>query len=217
MTDPASPGGPMLSVRGEARQVVVPDYVILAGAIALSRESKAEAVRAAASGLDRLTAGLTALGAVELDVESERHPLTWSAQAATTHVERDHNKKTGRYEPTGRVSATVAMVITVRAFDRLAALGAALAAHEALSVNEVSWHVDWDNPGWPQSPRVPTAPSGAQRAVDAAVAGTGDVLNGSWVPRRRGRGLLASKIQGGDPRAGLTRASRIAYKGMAAP
>jgi hypothetical protein len=37
MTDPASPGGPMLSVRGEARQVVVPDYVILAGAIAFSR------------------------------------------------------------------------------------------------------------------------------------------------------------------------------------
>ena len=83
MTDPASPGGPMLSVRGEARQVVVPDYVILAGAIAFSRESKAEAVRAAASGLDRLTAGLTALGAVALDVESERHPLTWSAQAAS--------------------------------------------------------------------------------------------------------------------------------------
>ena len=63
-------------------------------------------MRAAASGLDRLTAGLTALGAVALDVESERHPLTWSARAATTHVERDHNKKTGRYEPTGRVSAT---------------------------------------------------------------------------------------------------------------
>jgi uncharacterized protein YggE len=140
----------MLSVRGEARQVVVPDYVILAGAIEFSRESKAEAVRAAASGLDRLTAGLTALGAVALDVETERHPLTWSAQAATTHVERAHKEQTGRYEPTGRVSATVAVVITVRAFDRLVALGAALAAHEALSVNEVSWHVDWDNPGWPQ-------------------------------------------------------------------
>ena len=107
-------------------------------------------MRAAASGLDRLTAGLTALGAVALDVETERHPLTWSAQAATTHVERAHNEQTGRYEPTGRVSATVAVVITVRAFDRLTALGAALAAHEALSVNEVSWHVDWDNPGWPQ-------------------------------------------------------------------
>jgi uncharacterized protein YggE len=60
----------MLSARGEARQVAVPDYVILAGAIAFSRESKAEAVRAAASGLDRLTAGLTALGAVALDVEA---------------------------------------------------------------------------------------------------------------------------------------------------
>ncbi len=83
-------------------------------------------------------------------METERHPLTWSAQAATTHVERAHNEQTGRYEPTGRVSATVAVVITVRAFDRLTTLGAALATHEALSVNEVSWHVDWDNPGWPQ-------------------------------------------------------------------
>ena len=142
--------GPFLSVRGDARLTVPPDYVILAGAIELSRGSKAAAVRAAAASLDRLTADLTALGAVALGVETERRPLTWSARSATTRVERDHDKKTGRYEPTGQVIATVTVLITVRAFDTLDALGAVLAGHEALSVHEVGWHVDWDNPAWPQ-------------------------------------------------------------------
>ncbi len=146
----SDPTGPFLSVRGDARQTVAPDYVILAGAIELSRGSKAEAVRAAASGLDRLTADLAALGGVALGVDTERRPLTWSAQSATTRVERDHNKKTGRYEPTGQVTATVTVLIAVRAFDTLDALGAVLAGHETLNVHEVGWHVDWDNPAWPQ-------------------------------------------------------------------
>ncbi len=146
----SDPTGPFLSVRGDARLTVPPDYVILAGAIELSRGSKAAAVRAAAASLDRLTADLTALGAVALTVETERRPLTWSARSATTRVERDHDKKTGRYEPTGQVIATVTVLITVRAFGTLDALGAVLAGHEALSVHEVGWHVDWDNPAWPQ-------------------------------------------------------------------
>jgi uncharacterized protein len=146
----SDPTGPFLSVRGDARLTVPPDYVILAGAIELSRGSKAAAVRAAASSLDRLTADLTALGGVALGVDTERRPLTWSAQSATTRVERDHDKKTGRYEPTGQVTATVAVLITVRAFNTLDALGAVLASHEALSVHEVGWHVDWDNPAWPE-------------------------------------------------------------------
>jgi uncharacterized protein YggE len=66
------------------------------------------------------------------------------------HVERDHNKKTGRYEPTGLITATVAVMVTVRALDLLDALSAVLAAHESLSVDQVSWHVDGDNPAWPK-------------------------------------------------------------------
>jgi uncharacterized protein YggE len=146
----SNPTGPVLSVRGDARLTVPPDYVILAGAIELSRGSKAEAVRAAASSLDRLIADLTSLGGVALSVDTERRPLTWSARSATTRVERDHDKETGRYEPTGQVTATVAVLITVRAFDMLDALGAVLASHEALGVREVGWHVDWDNPAWPE-------------------------------------------------------------------
>jgi uncharacterized protein YggE len=146
----SEPTGPLLSVRGNARLTVAPDYVILSGAIELSRDAKAAAVRAAAAALDGLTADLAALGAVALSAETERSRLTWSAQSATTRPERNENEQTGRHEPTGRVIATVAVVITVRAFDLLDALGAALAAHETLSMSQVSWHVDWDNPAWPQ-------------------------------------------------------------------
>jgi uncharacterized protein YggE len=139
----------LLSVRGDARQTVAPDYAILTSTITSSRKSKGEAVRAAAAALERLTVDLASLGAVALGVETERRPLTWSAQSATTYVERDHDKKTGRYEPTGRVTATVAVLIAVRAFGTLDALGTVLAAHETLNVHQVAWHVDWDNPAWP--------------------------------------------------------------------
>src|SRR5262249_36569274 len=56
---------------------------------------------------------------------------------------------TGRHQPTGQVTAVVAVVITVRDFGLLDALGAVLAAHEAVNVYDVAWQVDWDNPAWP--------------------------------------------------------------------
>jgi uncharacterized protein YggE len=145
----SDPTGPFLSVRGDARQTVAPDYVTLAGPIEISRGSKAAAVRAAAASLDRLIADLTALGGVALGVETERRPLTWSAQSATTRVERAHNEQTGNFELTGQVTATVAVLIAVRDFGLLDTLGTVLAAHETLGVHETGWHVDWDNPAWP--------------------------------------------------------------------
>jgi uncharacterized protein YggE len=207
--------GPFLSVRGDARLTVPPDYVILAGAIELSRGSKAAAVRAAAASLDRLTADLTALGAVALGVETERRPLTWSARSATTRVERDHDKKTGRYEPTGQVIATVTVLITVRAFDTLDALGAVLAGHEALSVHEVGWHVDWDNPAWPQV-RAAAIRAAIRKGRDYAAALGGSLHNvehiadagllggGDTAQYRVTSGFLASAMSGrvdGEPDA----------------
>jgi uncharacterized protein YggE len=146
MSDPA---GPLLSVRADARQTVAPDSATLAGVIETMQESRPDALRAAARDLDQLTAGLAALGGVPLDPASGRRPLTWSARSATTHAERDHDKQTGCYELTGRVTASVAVVITVRAFELLDGLGAVLAAHQTLSVHGVTWDADWDNPAWP--------------------------------------------------------------------
>lgn len=91
----SDPTGPLLSVRGDARQSVAPDYVILASTIAVSRGSKLEAVGTAASALEHLIADLTSLGGVALDVETGHHPLTWSAQSATTYVERNHDSRPG--------------------------------------------------------------------------------------------------------------------------
>lgn len=146
MSDPA---GPLLSVRGEARRMVPPDSAVVTAGIECQRGSKAEAVRAAAAELDGLTADLAAQGGVALDAGTGRRPLTWSAQSATTYAEREHNDQTGHYEPTGRVTATVAVLIAVRDFGLLDSLGAVLAAHETLSVHEAAWEVDWDNPAWP--------------------------------------------------------------------
>lgn len=143
------PAGLLLSVRGEAHQMVPPDYATMATAVEATRGSKAEAVRAAAAALDSLTTDLAAQGGIALDAGTGRRPLTWSAQSATTHEEHAPDDQTGRYQPTGRVTAAVAVVITVRAFDLLDTLGAVLAAHEAVRVHQVSWHADWDNPAWP--------------------------------------------------------------------
>jgi uncharacterized protein YggE len=145
----SEPGDLLLSVRGEARQTVAPDSATVAATITVSRGAKAEALRAAAADLDSLTADLAARGGVALDAGTGRRPLTWSARSATTHEERAEDSGTGRYEPTGRVTAVVEVMITVRAFDLLDALGAVLAGHETVSVHQVTWHVDWDNPGWP--------------------------------------------------------------------
>jgi uncharacterized protein len=206
--------GPFLSVRGDARQTVAPDYVSLPGTIELSRGSKREAVRAAAASLDRLIADLTALGGVALGVETERRPLTWSAQSATTRVEFHHNEQTGRSEPTGQVTAAGAVLIVVRDFGMLDTLGAVLTAHETLSVHQATWEVDWDNPAWPdvraaairaairKGRDYAAALGGSLHSVehiaDAGLLGSGDAAQ----YRSTGGGARArSAFSGGEPDA----------------
>ena len=55
-----------------------------------------------------------------------------------------------RMERSGRVTATVALRVTVRDLDALDGLSGLLAAHPGLNVHGVTWQVDWDNPAWPQ-------------------------------------------------------------------
>lgn len=142
------PTGALLSVRGEARRTVAPDLVLLPATLTVSRSSTAEALRDAATAWERIVAKLRSLGGVPLTVETERRPLTWSARSATTSVEHEPDPRTGRYEPTGLVTAAVAVVITVRDFAALGPLSTALAAHDAFAVHHADWRVDADNPGW---------------------------------------------------------------------
>jgi uncharacterized protein YggE len=141
---------PLLSVRAESRQLVAPDYAVVDGLIEHTARSKAEAVQSVTASLDRLTAGLAALGAVPFDAAAGRHPLTWSAYSSATHEELQHDKETGQMERTGLVTATVSLRFTVRDLDRLDDVAGVLAAQPDLNVHGVTWHVDWDNPAWPQ-------------------------------------------------------------------
>jgi len=143
-------GSPLLSVRAEARQLAAPDYAVVDGLIEHTARSKAEVVRSVAGSLDRLTADLAALGAVPFDEGAGRRPLTWSAYSSATREELYHDKQTMRMERTGLVTATVALRVTVRDLDALDGLSGVLAAAPGLTVHGVTWHVDWDNPAWPQ-------------------------------------------------------------------
>ena len=165
--------GLLLSVRGEARRMVAPDQAQVDVTVEVSRGSKAEAARVAAAGLDGLTADLAALGGVTLEAGTERRPLTWSAQSMTTYAERAHDQDTGQYQPTGQVTAEVAVVVAVRSFELLDALGAVLAGRETANVQRVTWHVDWDNPAWPlvRSDAIQAA-IGKGRDYAAALGGT---------------------------------------------
>jgi len=134
-------GGVLLSVRAEARQLVTPDYAVLDGQIEHTAESKTEAVQAVAATLDRLTADLAALGGVPYDEATGRSPLTWSHSSAARE-ERYHDKDTGRLVRSGQVTATVALRVVVRDLNTLEDLSGVLAAHPALEMHGVWWHVD---------------------------------------------------------------------------
>jgi uncharacterized protein YggE len=139
----------LLSVRGEARATVPPDFGVLNGVLRATQNTKAEALEVVAAELSQLTSELGSLGGVPLTVGSERRPLNWSAYSATTEVEHEHDEQTRRYGPTGRIIALVTLHLVVRAFDLLDRLGGVLATHEAFRVHHIGWDVDPDNPAWP--------------------------------------------------------------------
>jgi uncharacterized protein YggE len=161
--------GVSLSVSAEARQLVAPDYAVLDGLIEHTAGSKAEAVQLVTASLERLTADLAALGAVPFDEAAGRRPLTWSAHSSATREERYHDKETGRVERSGQVTATVALRVTVRDLGMLSDVSGVLAAHPSLNMHGVTWHVDWDNPAWPQV-RAAAIGAAVRKARDYAAA-----------------------------------------------
>jgi uncharacterized protein len=206
-------GSPLLSVRAEARQLLAPDYAVVDGLIEHTAESKAEALRSVTGSLDQLTADLAALGAVPLDEGAGRRPLTWSAHSSATHEEFYHDQQTGRMQRTGQVTATVALRVTIRDLDSLDDLGGVLAAAPDLNVHSVTWHVDWDNPAWPQVRAAAIgAAIGKARDYAAAIGATvrhvehiadAGLLGGDTAPYQPVRAGMAKAFSGGVNQPGI--------------
>jgi uncharacterized protein YggE len=161
--------GTVVSVRASAHRSVMPDSAQLSASITAIADTKADALRDAAAALARLVAQLADFGGTPLRVESERDPLTWSAESATTEPEYAADNATGNFGPTGRTKATVSVQIALRVFEALDRLGRILAAHDALDVRAVSWQVDWDNDAWPQI-RAQAVHEAIRKARDYAAA-----------------------------------------------
>ncbi|MGH9171355.1 MAG: SIMPL domain-containing protein [Acidimicrobiales bacterium] len=177
----------LISVRGEARETVAPDYASLEASILAIRASKPEAVREVASGLERLKTDMDALGGEPLTAASERSPLTWSAYSSTTDDETNFDSKAGQRQPTGRTVAAVQVRIMVRAVDLLDRLGAVLARHDDLHLRSVSWHVDHDNPAWSRA-RTGAVQAAVRKASDYAAALGGSL---SGIEQLADTGLMA--------------------------
>ncbi len=188
-------GGVLLSVRAEARQLVAPDYAVVDGLIEHTARSKAEAARLATVSVDRLTTELAGLGGVPFDEGTTRGPLTWSAYSSTSHEERYHDKESGRLERTGQVTATVALRVTVRDMGILDAVSGVLGADQGLNVHGVTWHVDWDNPAWPQV-RAAAIQAAIRKGLDYAAALGGRLQQ---VEHVADTGLLGGDTAGYEP------------------
>ena len=169
-------GGPVVSVRGEARRTVAPDAVHLQGAVTESGHSKAEALRSAAEAVERLTAALRPLGGQALTVDTERAPLTWSMQSTGTHPEGEPNPQSGKWELTGRITSVVSLGLAVRDFSLLDAVAEALAPQQAVAIHNTFWSVDDDNPAWPDV-RAAAIHSAIRKGRDYASALGGTLLD----------------------------------------
>lgn len=137
-----------LSVRGEARRTIAPDFVVLQCGLRTTAGSKGDALALLHADQQRLIGALTELGGAPLTVENRQHDLTWSTASIGTHQEHDFDKQTGEHGPTGRIIADAHVVVTARDTGLLDRLGRALTAVERLNVNSVNWQVDADNEQW---------------------------------------------------------------------
>ena len=92
-------------------------------------------------------------------------------------------------ERSGLVIATVALRVTVRDLGRLDDLSGVLAAQPGLNVHGVTWHVDWDNPAWPQV---------RAAAINAAIGKARDYAAALGASVRQVEHIADAGLLGGD-------------------
>jgi uncharacterized protein YggE len=142
MSDPTT-----ISVRGEARHVVPPDFAVLALAIVVREADKQAALDRAGRAQTAVADLLRDQGGVTLTIESIDAPLTWATQSFTAHPDEEWDERKGRRQVGWRVHVPVS--VTLRQLARLDDVAAALSAVPDLEVHQVDWQVDPHNPAWP--------------------------------------------------------------------
>jgi uncharacterized protein YggE len=162
----------MLSVHAEAGRLVAPDSAELIGVVAARKQTKSHALAAAATAVNDLLLDLASLGAAVATAAGGRQPLTWSVTSATTYA--DYDKQSGAV--TDWVIASAQVQLTVRDFEQLDALGAALAQHDMYNTQGISWLVDADNPAW-SAVRADAIAAAILKARDYATALGGELAH----------------------------------------
>jgi uncharacterized protein len=164
----------VLSVRGEARRMVAPDYATFRCGLRGGGPSKSDALALVRQTQDAIVGALTQLGGTTLTPDTGRHPLTWSLSTVSTHPLRKFDKATGRNTPTGRVRANAALLVVVRDLALVDAVGQALKEQDRLHIQWTAWSVDEDNPEW-RTVRADAIAAAIAKGTDYAVALGGTV------------------------------------------
>lgn len=202
-----------ISVRGEARQVVPPDFVTVSVNVQVRDADKAAALERARRAQAAAVAVLRELGGVPLTVDTVDAPLTWSTRTFSAHEDREYDERKGPGEFFWR--AHVPIAVGIRNLDELPAISRALAAVAELEISFVEWGVDPRNPAWPVV-RAAAISDAIAKARDYATALGGSVTTLVHVADE---GLLGGNEHGGH-RATLAMASlagREMYDGSGAP
>jgi uncharacterized protein len=167
MTEPTT-----ISVRGEARHVVPPDFAVLVVAISIRETDKQVALDRAAQAQTAVVDVLRERGGVALNIDSIDAPLTWATQSFTAHPDEEWDERKARRHVGWRVHVPV--TVTLRQLAGLDDLAAALSAVADLEVQHVQWQVDPANPAWPVV-RAAAIADAVSKARDYAAALHGEI------------------------------------------
>jgi uncharacterized protein len=167
MTEPTT-----ISVRGQARHVVPPDFAVLVVAVSIRETDKQVALDRAARTQTAVLDLLRERGGVALTIDSIDGRLTWATQTFTAHPDEEWDERKNRRQLGWRVYVPV--TVTLRELGRLEDLAAALSAVPDLEVQQVQWQVDPHNPAWPVV-RAAAIADAVSKARDYATALRGEV------------------------------------------
>jgi uncharacterized protein YggE len=164
----------VLSVRGEARRMVAPDYATFRCGLRGGGSSKSDALELVRQTQDAIVDALAQLGGTALTPETGRAALTWSVGTMSTHPVRKFDKGTGRSTLTGRVRANAALLVVARDLALIDSVGQALKQQDRLHIQWIGWGVDEDNPQW-RTVRADAIAAAIAKGSDYAVALGGSV------------------------------------------